>query len=409
MTSHFYFECSDCNRHYPADAVIYLCPVCSSRNITGEPPYGVLRLVFDYQWIGKGLTGQALFQRLAGDEFLSLRPLQSLDSLPKLRVGKTPCYHFKSDKSELFFKDDSQNPTWSFKDRASALVSAWAKEKGITRLVAASTGNAGSSLAGICASQGQKAIIVVPASAPRAKLIQVLMYGAQLIPVKGTYDDAFDLSIQLSDKYGWYNRNTAYNPLTIDGKKLVAMELFSDLGYRVPDRVFVPTGDGVILSGVYKGFEDLLKLRIIDRMPTLVAVQSEGSPNLVDNLAKDHFQSIPSRTIADSISVDVPRNFRMSKSYFEEYQGEAIKVSDHEIREASVLLSRETGLYAEPASAAAFAGYRKYADNNLLEKGSVNVVLLTGSGLKDPGGAGELLKMPEAILPDIDDITKLIG
>jgi threonine synthase len=164
----------------------------------------------------------------------------------------------------------------------------------------------------------------------------------------------------------------------------------------------------VILSGVYKGFEDLLRLRIIDRMPTLVMVQSAGSPNLMDNLSGAHFQSVPSHTIADSISVDVPRNFRMSRSYLEKYEGEAIKVTDHEIQEASMVLSRETGLFAEPAAAAAYAGYRKYTDNDLLKKGSVNVVLLTGSGLKDPGGAGDLLKMPEAVAPEINMLGLMV-
>ena len=169
----------------------------------------------------------------------------------------------------LYLKDDAQNPTFSFKDRASALVSAWAKEQGITRLVAASTGNAGSSLAGICASQQQQAVIIVPATAPAAKLTQVLMYGATLIPVTGSYDDAFDLSLQLTEKFGWYNRNTAYNPFSTEGKKTVAFELFKELGYRVPDRIFIPTGDGVIISGVYKGFEDLMKIGITEKMPVI--------------------------------------------------------------------------------------------------------------------------------------------
>lgn len=202
------------------------------------------------------------------------------DSLPNMRIGNTPLYEInKIDGRDfgfkIFLKDDSQNPTYSFKDRASATVSAYAKENAIKTIITASTGNAGSSLAGVCASQEQRAVILVPESAPLAKLTQILMYGAVLIPVKGNYDDAFDLSIEATKEYGWYNRNTAFNPLTIEGKKTVSYELFEQLNLNIPDRIFVPVGDGCIISGVYKGFEDLLELGFIERMPVIVMVQSE--------------------------------------------------------------------------------------------------------------------------------------
>ena len=166
--------------------------------------------------------------------FISLLPIDSIDSLPPLRVGNTPLYPVseldgKRLPFSLHLKDDSQNPTWSFKDRASALVSAYAEENRLGTIVAASTGNAGSSLAGICASQQQRAVIIVPEKAPLAKLTQIIMYGATLVPVKGTYDEAFDLSVKATEEFGWYNRNTAYNPLTIEGKKTVSFELFDQM------------------------------------------------------------------------------------------------------------------------------------------------------------------------------------
>src|SRR5665647_1170888 len=115
---------------------------------------------------------------------------------------------------------------------------------------------------------------MVPENAPIAKLTQIIMYGAIIVPIKGTYDEAFDLSIKATELFGWYNRNTAFNPLTIEGKKTVSFELFGDMGFKIPDRIFVPVGDGVIISGVYKGFEDLFLLDMIDKIPTIVAVQS---------------------------------------------------------------------------------------------------------------------------------------
>lgn len=410
MKTKFEYQCIDCQSVYPGEGIIYLCPSCSEKNQPGMPPFGVLKIIFDYQVIKDQIENDVdLYSKLYYDDFLPLLPIRSHESWPKLKIGGTPCYRYEPVDFECFLKDDSQNPTFSFKDRASALVSAFAKENGISMLVAASTGNAGSSLAGICASQGQNTVIVVPAKAPAAKLTQALMYGATLIPVKGTYDDAFDLSIRLSEKYQWYNRNTAYNPLTIEGKKVVSYELFADVGYRVPDRIFIPTGDGVILSGVYKGFEDLMQLGIVDNMPVMVAVQAKGSPNLYKNLNSRSFTFRKSKTIADSISVDVPRNFRMSKFYMKKYKGETICVSDDEILEASMKLAATTGVFAEPAAAAAFAGMLKYKAQGLITGYSLNVVLLTGSGLKDTGAMKEVIRMPEAVNPDIKEVKKILA
>jgi len=423
MAEKFHFECIDCKAEYPGDKAIYLCPSCQAGNKAGQPPKGVLKTIYRYDKIRNMLGEGALFDWLQNEGFLPLLPLRGMDSWPWLKVGDTPLYKVATrtggqahrrtrgqvtDDFELYLKDDSQNPTFSFKDRASALVSAWARENDITTLVAASTGNAGSSLAGICASQGQQAVIIVPAAAPLAKLTQVLMYGAVLIPIRGTYDDAFDLSVKMTGKYGWYNRNTAYNPLTIEGKKTVSFELFRQLCHKIPDRIFIPVGDGVIYSGVCKGFEDMLKLGIIDRMPVAVAVQAGGSTNLISNLDRETFVSSPSATIADSISVDIPRCFHMTANYIREYKGEVISVSDQEIVQASLQLSRSTGIFCEPAAAAAYAGMLKYRDSGLIPSGSKNVVLLTGSGLKDLQAVQNSIHIPEPVEPDIASVERVM-
>lgn len=398
----YHYQCTTCGQTFDPGPVRYTCPVCSAGNKKGQPPRGILKVLYDYPALQKwGMD----FVMLKGRGFIDLLPVEDLNSFPPLRIGNTPLYRVsrlpeKKLNHNLYIKDDSQNPTWSFKDRASALVSAFAKEKGITRIVAASTGNAGSSLAGICASQGQEAIILVPAGAPQGKLVQVMMYGARLIPVEGTYDDAFDLSMEATQEFGWYNRNTAFNPLTTEGKKTVSFEIYEQCGFKAPSRIFVPVGDGVILSGVYKGFEDLLKLSIIERIPEIVAVQAEGSPNLVKNIGNEPFVSCGSRTIADSISVDIPRNFYMAADFLRKYNGKWIMVSDEQILAASKLLASETGLFAEPASAAAFAGYLEYADQGLIEEGSDNIVLHTGSGLKDIASVIKKLELPHPVKPE---------
>lgn len=406
----FIYECVNCGKQYNTSEILYLCHGCNKENNETTPPKGVLRIVYNFYEI---IQNNILFRQIKKNNFLELLPIDKIESLPELKVGNTPLYLFDSIDDQklpfqLFLKDDSQNPTFSFKDRASAIVSAYAKEKGYNTIVAASTGNAGSSLAGICASQGQKAIIMVPEKAPLAKLTQIMMYGATIVPVKGTYDDSFDLSMKATQEFGWYNRNTAFNPLTIEGKKTVSFELFDQLDETIPDRVFVPVGDGVIISGVYKGFEDLFNLKLIDKIPTIVAVQSEGSDNLSRNLNNDQFEIRPSKTIADSISVDIPRNFYMAKHFIKKYKGEFLTVSDDEILEASAILSRNTGLFAEPAAATAYAGMLSYLNQNKLDNNSKNVVLLTGSGLKDLKAVQSILNIPEAIQPTIDNLKKLI-
>ena len=414
MTDKFIYECVDCKAEYSAGKPIYFCPSCQAGNKLGLPPRGVLKTIYNYTGIRKQYPGNGLFQRLQQEQFLPLLPLRGMDCWPNLRIGGTPMYMVDKRKGgqvadfEVFLKDDSQNPTFSFKDRASALVSAWARENGIDTLIAASTGNAGSSLAGICASQGQRSLIVVPEAAPLAKLTQILMYGAILVPVRGTYDQAFDLSVKMTEKYGFYNRNTAYNPLTIEGKKTVSYEIFMQLNYQVPDRIFIPVGDGVIFCGVCKGFEDLLNLGIIDRMPILVAVQAQGSSNLIKNLGTDPFVTSPSKTIADSISVDVPRCFHMTAAYLKKYKGEVISVPDAAILQASVQLSKFSGIFTEPAAAAAYAGMLKYRDGGLIPVKSKNVVLLTGSGLKDLSAVQSSIRIPVPVEPDIASIEHII-
>ena len=314
-TPKFQYKCNDCGTTYDPRNVQYMCPECNAKNTADKPPKGVLKTIYDYESIKKHN-----FQDLKNRQFLDILPIKSTDSLPNLAIGQTPLYTIDQLDGEgleetVFLKDDAQNPTFSYKDRASAIVSAYAKEHGINTIVTASTGNAGSSLAGICAAQSQKGIIMVPASAPVAKLTQIVMYGATLVPVSGTYDDAFDLSIEATEKLGWYNRNTGFNPLTIEGKKTVAFELYEQLGYEAPNRIFVPVGDGVIISGVYKGFEDLLKLGLIEKMPVVVAVQSTGSDNITRNLSNNDFSVKQSNTVAYSISDDLHTNYPTAKNF----------------------------------------------------------------------------------------------
>lgn len=413
IISKFSYQCVNCGKEITTDEVIYLCYDCEKKNEPGKPMQGVLKISYDYDTLIEDLRGSNLFYALKNDYFLDLLPIRESDSIPGLHVGDTPIYEIdefegKPLGTNLFIKNDARNPTLSFKDRASVVVSAFASDRGINQILTASTGNAGSSLAGICAAQGQEAIIIVPEEAPKAKLIQIAMCGARIIPVKGTYDDAYDLSIELTKETGIYNRNTAFNPLTVEGKKTAAFEIYDQLDGVIPDNIFVPVGDGVVLSGLYKGFEELLKLHITHMMPNIVAVQAAGSPNLVNNIGKETFKPTRSKTIADSISVDIPRNFYMANQYLMQYKGEGITVTDEEIIDAGSKLARNTGILAEPAAAASMAGFLKYHKQGKIGKESINMVMVTGSGLKDIGAYDSRLKLPKSLDLNVSKVKKAL-
>ncbi len=413
MSKDFTLICTHCGNRLPKVTFDYLCPLCAEKQKPNTPPIGVMKTLYDYEAVKRKYPNN-LFEKLSENKFIDLLPIDSSASLGPLKVGETPLYEFNMDdedghKLQFFLKDDSQNPTFSFKDRASQLVSAYAREQGIDTIVAASTGNAGSSLAGICASQGQKAIIMVPKTAPAAKLLQIVMYGAELVMVNGNYDAAFDLSLLATKHFGWFNRNTAYNPFTIEGKKTVSFEIFHQLNGVIPSRIFISVGDGVIISGVYKGFEDLLELGIISKMPTIVAVQSDKSDNLVRNMSNNNFEMKPATTLADSISVDYPRNFHMAIYFLKKYGGEWLTVPDEEIVQAASTLAKNTGIFAEPAAAAAMAGMLKYTRISQNKNLGSMLVLSTGSGLKDIKTPLQSIKLPEPLEPSIEALTAYLS
>ena len=375
-----HLQCVLCGAMYnPAD-VQYACPACG--------PLGVLAVQYDYEQIAPHISREQLSEN-RDTTLWRYRPLlpisYSRDVTPPLAIGGTPLYKVERLRSylgmtDLWLKDDTRNPSASLKDRASIIAVMLAEGQTVA---CASTGNAASSLAVQAAAAGLSCYIFVPYNAPRAKIIQLLMCGATVFAVQGSYDDAFDLCIEACDTFGWYNRNTGYNPYLVEGKKTVGLEIAEQLGWEVPDTVLVPTGDGCIISGVYRGFEDFYRLGMIERMPRLIAVQAEGSPAIVRALEGDGVvRPFEARTMADGISVGLPRNGAMAVGHIRTSGGFGITVSDEEILVAEKALAMRTGVFAEPSGAACYAGLLR-----LLEEGKVGrdervVLLVTGSGLK---------------------------
>jgi threonine synthase len=395
------YSCISCGREYRTDEAIYRCPSCEEASEsaaarvgpTGGFAKGALVTIFDPK--GKPRRGEPVNP-------LSFLPLP-IAQMPAFPVGNTPLARppkllQKAGFPNLCFKLDNLNPSGSLKDRASILVASQAALLGEKRVALASTGNAGASMACAGAACGLEVVLFVPASAPRAKLLQSLLFGARVVPVSGTYDQAFSLSIEYTKARGGINRNTAYNPLTIEGKKTVSLEIYNQLGCEAPDCVYVPAGDGVIFAGVHKGFADLVAAGLAPRVPTLVMVQAEGS-NAIARSFREGRQVVLSRasTYADSISVASPANGEMALDCLRKSGGRAVEVSDREIAAAQAELAREGGIFVEPSSAAAWAGFLK--DRGNVDPQARVVVLLTGTGFKDLAAAETLVFLPAACEP----------
>lgn len=391
----FTYLCTECGAVYKLDPALTTCPECRKKQQADEPLRGVLEVHAEGELKG-GIQQQIENLLPVPQEFFPPVPRISGELWQPENLRKA------LDMPHLYIMNDSSNPTGSFKDRASALVSAYAKQNGIDTIVLASTGNAGSSMAGLGAAAGQKIVLFLPAAAPPAKMIQALQYGATVYKVDGNYDMAYDLSLEYSAREGGMNRNTAWNPMTMEGKKTISLEIYRQLGEKNPDRVIVPTGDGCILGGVYKGFKDLLQFGLIDKMPQITAVQAAGSNALYRAWKNGSFDTVPSATVADSISVDIPRNGYTALRYINKYGGDVITVSDEQIISAQAHLSRHAGLFTEPAGAASWAGLLKMKEE--ISPGETVIVLATGSGLKDTATALKGIEMPEQTIRTIEDI-----
>ena len=408
-----YFQCSQCGRKYEPEKVTYTCLTCG----------GNLDTHFSFEANPAEVNQAEILESREASlwRYAPLLPVPDVgfENTPLHRVGLTPVYQPESLRKELsmnklFIKDESCNPSASFKDRASAIVVCKAIEAGIDTIIAASTGNAGAAMACMAASVGKRAIILAPRSAPPAKIAQLLTFGAQVVLIDGSYDDAFDLSISASNEIGWYNRNTGYNPYTVEGKKTAGLEIWEQvLRHLLPDtdfNVFIPVGDGNILSGVAKGFLDLLSLGWIKKLPRMIGVQAEGSAAIYNAFVQksDEVKAVKATTIADSISVDLPRDGLRALNRVRQSDGFYITVSDEQILAAIPKLG-SAGIFVEPAAAAAYAGLVQSLETNQIDPTTPALVLATGSGLKDIKAAMQSVQPAPIIEPSLDKLKEVLS
>ena len=403
-------KCVLCGREYSPDPERYVCDSCGLD--------GTLDVLYDVSNAKKKITKEAMSVNMDMSmwRYRNILPVLNDANMPDLAVGWTPLYENKRMASKygvnkLYIKDDGRNPTASLKDRASAVGVAKAMDFGQKVVACASTGNAASSLSGFAAVSGLESYIFVPEKAPAAKVTQLLVYGANVVLVKGDYAKAFDLATAAIEKFGWYNRNCAINPYLVEGKKTCAMEIAEQLNWEVPDRVFISVGDGCCIGGLYKGFRDLLDLGLTGRMPKITGVQAEGSSPIyraiIENSERVTFG--PADTIADSISVGAPRNWAKALRAIRKSGGTAVTVSDSEILSAIPELARSSGVFGEPAGVTGFAGFRKMAMAGETGPDETIAVVVTGNGLKDIESAKRSVGQAFSCAPDLEEFSRLIA
>ena len=403
-----HLACVTCAKTYGVDDVDYVCPDCGLDR-------GTLDVIYDYDAIRPRLTKRHLAEstEFSHWRYWEILPLSRRDLCPPLRIGWTPLYRADRLQAELgmthlWLKDDTGNPSASLKDRASVIAAVRARELGKDAVAGASTGNAATSMACVSAYLGLKPYIFVPERAPQAKVAQLLVYGATVIMVRGSYDQCFGLAWEASQRWGWYSRNTAVNPFLGEGKKTAALEICEQLGWEVPDKVFCAVGDGCIFGGLHKGFVDFHRLGLIDRIPQLIGVQAAGAAPLVEAFDGGWPEIKPqeAETLADSICVGYPRDQIKALRAARQTGGGFLAVTDEEILAAQRRVARATGVFGEPAGVTAMAGVIKMKEAGQLDGGERVVAVVTGHGLKDIDSALKAADgVPIMVEPDIEDIA----
>ncbi len=407
-------KCFVCQKEYPPEH-IYVCPTCGLQ--------GILDVQYDYDRIKATLTSDIIASRQFNQwRFREFLPVSFTAPLPNLHVGWTPVYNVERlaqavGVRQLYLKDDGRNPTNSFKDRASAVGVMKAVEFGFDTVAAASTGNAASSLAGLAASMGLRSYIFVPQRAPQPKVTQLLIFGATVLRVKGSYENAFDMCWEACENFGWYNRSSGTNPYLVEGKKTGGHEIAEQFtgagalnGGKLPDWLVVSIGDGCTIGGIGKGLQEMKLAGLIPESPRLLGVQAEGAKPILEAYYSGN-DLVPSETntIADSIAVGTPRNWRRAIQQVKLSNGEMVAVSDDEILDAMRKTARLGGVFGEPAGVTGVAGIKKAVEKGIIKSNETVLTVITGNGLKDIQTAMTAAGKEIEIEPDLRSLENVIS
>ncbi|MFT5422493.1 MAG: threonine synthase [Phycisphaerales bacterium] len=399
MTCVLELRCVVCDQPCPAPASAGTCPDC-------QDEFAVLDVLYDMDRVAKTLTRDNLRSRTPYHwRYAELLPIEPDDAAFAWPVGGTPAQEVPRlatwmGVKRARVKDEGQNPTGSFKDRASSVGVLHALQQGADHIACASTGNAASSLAGYAARAGLPATIYVPQRAPDPKVAQLLVYGADVKKLRGTYAQAYDRCTRECNEHGWYNRNCAINPYLIEGKKTCGLEIAEQTGQDPPDWVAVSVGDGCTIAGIVKGLTQMQQLGFIEKVPRVLGVQAAGMDPIAQAFETGSLpETSDGSTCADSIDVPVPRNWRKAVREVRSCNGAFVRVSDAQITEAMLEAGKRAGIFAEPAAAATFAGVKQAVAQGQINPEADVLVVSTGSGLKDIATAMRVVGSPTEIDP----------
>ena len=401
-------KCPECGKEYPLDSLAFRCEKCN------QP----IEVLYDYEHLSDTITRKSFLKRdWTTWRYRELLPIRDEINIVSLHEGGVPL--IKSHRlaeiigiKNLYLKDETRNPTMSFKDIGTTVGVTKALEVDANAVGCVTTGNMGASVSAYSAKAGIKCIILVPSQTPLEKIAQILVHGALVLAVNLPYPELYKMSFEMNRKFGVYLVH-ADSPMRVEGQKTTAFELCEQLNWKIPDVVLIPTSSGGYLSAIWKGFKEFYEIGFIDRLPRMVCIQSEGCAPIVKAFKerKPDTEVWPNpHTIAHAISNSDPSlaSSRRVLKILAKSKGTAEAASDEEISNAQKLLAIKEGIFAEPASAAPIAGLKKLIEKGLIDKNESATCIITGSGLKDVESA---LKICEKTITvdSWDEFRKKLG
>jgi threonine synthase len=400
-------KCRECNKEYGAQ-FRYICEEC----------FGPLDIIYD---LPSSLNRASFMSRQTKNywRYFELLPIANRNNIVSLDTGFTPLQHANrigetlGGLRNLFIKNDSVNPTFSFKDRPAGIAVSRAKEIKLKAVGCASTGNLASATAAHAAKAGLPCYIFAPSDIEKVKISQALSYGAEFVAVDGTYDDANRVASVVGDAKGIGIVNINMRPFYVEGSKTLAYEVAEQLNWEVPDNLIIPVGSGAMLNAICKGFEELCEIGLLDGISRLkiTAAQPHGCSPIVDAFKRRSDEVIPiekPETIAKSLAIGDPGDGRYVLKRLQQYRGSAEEATDEEIIDGIMMLAKTEGIFTEPAGGVSIAVLRKMVEEGKIDKDENVVCYITGNGLKATEAIVDVLPKLNAVKPDVQLVSAMI-
>jgi len=399
-----YLRCRECKKEYDS-TFKYICDEC----------FGPLDVHYHFPSLTKNtfVNREQTYWR-----YFELLPITDKSNIVSINAGMTPLV--KAEKlgktiglNNLYIKNDSVNPTFSFKDRPAGVAVSKAKEFGLESVGCASTGNLASATAAHAAKAGFPCYIFAPSDIEHAKIAQALSYGSHYIAVDGTYDDANRIAAQVGDSKGIGIVNINMRSYYVEGSKTLAYEVAEQLNWQVPDQLIVPTGSGAMLNAICKGFEELETVSLVDKVSQMHmnCAQANGCAPIVNAFKKNSTDVVPVErpdTVAKSLAIGDPGDGRYVLKRLKQFNGIAEESNNKEILDAILLLAKTEGIFTEPAGGVSVAVLKKMVEQGQIDKNETTVCYVTGNGLKATESLMEVLPKPEVMQPDVAKISAVV-